>query len=85
MYAAFSVLAAYAFNCFDLLYQSYKNNNIFSTEKEKRKDGRRKKDMQVEESCSGGCQGFLEKNTTRSVAEVWRFFQKPAGLDLYSR
>jgi len=25
---------------------------------------------------------IFEKNTTRSVAEVWRFFSKPEGLDL---
>ena len=59
-----------------------KNNIFFPPKREKRKTGkRRKKDMQVKQQCSGGCQGFLEKNTTRSAAQVWRFFFKnPQGL-----
>jgi hypothetical protein len=55
---------------------------LFSPQKEKRKRAKEeKKDMQVKKQCSGGCQGFLKKNTTRRVAQVWRFFFKnPQGL-----
>jgi hypothetical protein len=45
-------------------------NNIFFPRKEKKEKRAKeeKKDMQVKQQCSGGSQGFLEKNTTRSAA-----------------
>jgi hypothetical protein len=78
IYAAHAELAAYAFSCAELLCLSNQTIIFFSTEKKKAEE---KKDMQVKQQCSVGCQGFLEKNTTRSVAQVWRFFFKnPQGL-----
>jgi hypothetical protein len=70
-------LAAYAFDCANLLLR---NKNIIIFPRKGRKE-RSKKDMPIQQPCSGGCQGFLEKNTARSVAQVWRFFFKnPQGL-----
>jgi hypothetical protein len=60
--------------------------HIFSPKREKEKgktSKRRKKDMQVKQQCSGGCQGFLEKYSFY-FSEALRnkkedFFKNPAG------
>jgi hypothetical protein len=60
-------------------------NNIFFPRKEKKKETKvEKKDMQVKQQCSGGCQGFLEKHSFYfSVAlrnKKEDFFKNPQGL-----
>jgi hypothetical protein len=50
-------------------------NNIFPPEKEE------KKNMRFNSHAAAAVKVFW-KNTTRSAAQAWRFFQKPAGLDL---
>jgi len=60
-----------------------KNNNYFSPKRRKKEKKEEKKDMRFQQPCSGGCQGFWKKNTTRSEAQVWRFFfQNPQGQPL---
>jgi len=69
--------------CFGLLPIALRQTKtiIFFPPKKKKKEKKEKKDMQIQQQCSGGCQGFWKKNTTRSVAQVWRFFfQNPQGL-----
>jgi hypothetical protein len=75
---------ASAFDCCKLLFEGQTIIIFFGKREEKKENKRRKKDMQVKQQCSGGCQGFLEKYYPKRSGG-WRFFQKPAGLDLYCR
>jgi len=51
-------LAAYAFCCHNLLYHKQKTKIIFPQKGRKKKE--EEKDMQVQQQCSGSCQGFLK-------------------------
>jgi hypothetical protein len=81
----FEVLAAYALTCAELLYQSNKTIIFFRPKREKgKKKAEEKKICKFKSHVAAAVKVFW-KNTTRSVAEEWRFFQKPAGHDLDSR
>jgi hypothetical protein len=80
-----SVALSCRFSTQNLRNTTNKKHNIFSPKREKEKRAKgEKKDMQVQSNGAAAVKVFW-KNTTRSVAEVWRFFQKPGGLDLYCR
>jgi hypothetical protein len=70
-------LAAYAFGCRSLLYQLNKTIIIFFDRKEKKKKAKGEKKICMFKSNEAAAVKVFWKNTTRSVAEVWRFFQKP--------
>jgi hypothetical protein len=75
------------FNTKNSLSDSTKNNNYFFGRKRKKRRKKRKKKKRIckFKSNEAAAVKVFWKNTTRSVAEVWRFFQKPGGLDLYCR
>jgi hypothetical protein len=74
-------LLSVALSCFE---QNKKQQYFFPR---KRKEKKRNEEKKICLSHSNGAAAVkvFWKNTTRSAAEVWRFFQKPAGLDLYCR
>jgi hypothetical protein len=53
-------------------------------EKRKKKKRRKKRYAFPNSQESGGCQGFSAKYYPKR-SEVWRFWRKPVGLDLYCR
>ena len=74
------MLAAYAFDCANLLYAN-KNNNYFSPRKErKEKEMKKKKIMQVQQQFRMSVVKVFWK---KILPEGWRFFFKnPQGLTL---
>ncbi len=58
------------------------NTIIFFGQKKKTKKRRKKRNALLSVKRSVAVKVFW-KNTTRNEMEVWRFFQKPVGLDLY--
>jgi len=60
-----------------------KNNNYFSPKRERKKK-EEKKDMLFKQPVKRRLSRFFDK-ILPDQREVWRFWQKPEGLDLYCR
>jgi len=80
-------LAAYAFNCANLLLQTQKTTIIFPPKKKKKKRKKKKRICKFKSNGAAAVKVFW-KNTlffSEALRKKGRFFQKPAGLDLYCR